>query len=1057
MTLVRNFKFDLFIIIILFACAFTASYKGGNQISYKALVDENNVWFQADTARVYSNLTDRGSNHYRTSVHPLFSLATNPIITILNKAGLEKQTAVKLFNATLSSLWLVMFYFILRLLNLRKIDAFQFTLLASVSSSLLFWGAVPETFMLGSLSILVVTAFTIASNKYIFKYPWFILISATSMVATVTNWMAGIIATFVNFDLKRGIRISFDALIILTLLSAIQHYLYPSSSFFLFFGGETRYIMLEEAGSWMDKLRVFFFSSIIMPDILINYNESAPEWPALSIQLSKLGSVLDLRNFLNIVWAGIFCLGSYALVKWNENKKAKMFIMLFLAGQLVLHIFYGDETFLYSMHWVPFLIIIAAMGVQGRFKNTVRVLTLILIVGAGFNNIQQFIQAKSIVDKSAAENVRLNVGDNVRENFIKTQVAFPDADWPKGVGHVLLAQPGSKLVNKGYHEPGGSFSPGFGTFGIIISVFDSEGALIESSNSVPLSALTQKLSLTKNTITTSTEHYTSEWLVDFQNKFTLNLAKTKGSETQLAVRITSSGPAGSAIQQIRQDGKDLIINDSYRLSFSDTPQAVFFGDERVKLHLSNMHTDFTSFSDDGYNSATVISSHDKVEVNVECLKCDTYSTNFNQTSNLIIDSNLPEFKYSLDAQIFHLKAGIVGNETRPGDPGNYPINWLRDGAYVIAALARTGDISLAKTLVSEFASNDFFGGFGAEADAPGLAIWAIYEVSIRDTLEYQQAMWPDIERKAELILDMIYSHEALSKVFSGPIVPSVRNKEYDFLSTISKPAVNGLITGKMDNHFPIFYVNAVSYLGLEKAAFLASKLGHIQKSKQYLAEAKQLRENWERELGTHPDSNNTRTLISGIYPSNIVNKKSTIYSSLLEKNWEKWLSNGDRKVLWTYFDVAEAHQWLLLHNSERAWQVLNWFWENQTSSGLYTWWEGNKEENSFNIWPTVRGWAKPKLVTPHYWTAAEVLLLQLDMLAYEEMTEQGMHITLGLGVTEAMLADPIKAEGLMTSQGMLSWNWDGVEVNVTWAGTKQANFSLGANFPNGTLVSINKL
>jgi hypothetical protein len=187
MTLVRNFKFDLFIIIILFACAFTASYKGGNQISYKALVDENNVWFQADTARVYSNLTDRGSNHYRTSVHPLFSLATNPIITILNKAGLEKQTAVKLFNATLSSLWLVMFYFILRLLNLRKIDAFQFTLLASVSSSLLFWGAVPETSMLGSLSILVVTAFTIASNKYIFKYPWFILISATSMVATVTN------------------------------------------------------------------------------------------------------------------------------------------------------------------------------------------------------------------------------------------------------------------------------------------------------------------------------------------------------------------------------------------------------------------------------------------------------------------------------------------------------------------------------------------------------------------------------------------------------------------------------------------------------------------------------------------------------------------------------------------------------------------------------------------------------------------------------------------------------------------------------------------------------
>lgn len=98
-------------------------------------------------------------------------------------------------------------------------------LLASVCSSVLFFGAFPETFMLKSTSIFVVTAFSIASNKYILKYQWFVLISATSMVVTITNWMARIIATFVNFDLKSCVRISFDALIILTLLSAIQHYI----------------------------------------------------------------------------------------------------------------------------------------------------------------------------------------------------------------------------------------------------------------------------------------------------------------------------------------------------------------------------------------------------------------------------------------------------------------------------------------------------------------------------------------------------------------------------------------------------------------------------------------------------------------------------------------------------------------------------------------------------------------------------------------------------------------------------------------------------------------
>ena len=40
------------------------------------------------------------------------------------------------------------------------------------------------------------------------------------------------------------------------------------------------------------------------------------------------------------------------------------------------------------------------------------------------------------------------------------------------------------------------------------------------------------------------------------------------------------------------------------------------------------------------------------------------------------------------------------------------------------------------------------------------------------------------------------------------------------------------------------------------------------------------------------------------------------------------------------------------------------------------------EENSFGRWTRVRGWVTPPHVTPHYWTAAEMALLQMDMLGY---------------------------------------------------------------------------
>ena len=72
--------------------------------------------------------------------------------------------------------------------------------------------------------------------------------------------------------------------------------------------------------------------------------------------------------------------------------------------------------------------------------------------------------------------------------------ARPDDPWPRGLGHVLLAFPGTREDEKGYHEPGGSFSPAAGSFGVAIWTMGDSGArIVATSDSIPLSEVTQRL------------------------------------------------------------------------------------------------------------------------------------------------------------------------------------------------------------------------------------------------------------------------------------------------------------------------------------------------------------------------------------------------------------------------------------------------------------------------------------------------------------------------------------------------------------------------------------
>ncbi len=640
----------------------------------------------------------------------------------------------------------------------------------------------------------------------------------------------------------------------------------------------------------------------------------------------------------------------------------------------------------------------------------------------------------------------------------------PDEPWPRGQGHVLLAVPGSDEDSKAYHEPGAGFSPAFGSFGVSIQVEDENGRRIAAGDTVPIGEVRQRL-VWKNAkdvpgIFTRTKQFQATWSRARRSGW--NLA-TKATVGNLAIVIRSPGPAGGALTNLHWNGKSLVINDYWRVTPNPLPNEIILDEEdgtnrvvvRRERETWKIAEGVEGLASESSWRRALFRFGDTAGLQIEAPSTPASSLKF-QRINPALDIQLPEaqFMECLDAQVAHLMMGLVRNETRPGDPNNYPLNWLRDGAMTLVALARAGQLDVARQLCVPFIEHDFFGGFGSEADGPGLAAWALTEVAalLRDP-RFDQQIWPAVERKMGLIDEMLHATGPILKPWYGPLVPGKAESMRPEL--VCDSAAEGLITGKMDGQRPVLYVNAVSYAGLQGAVDLARRLKQPAKAELWATESRALRTAWNKAL-TLERHGNERNFICGLHPTWVVNDPRHYFEPLLE-HWRLVHDRNDQykeRPRWTYFNVAEANQWLVLGEIDRTWSILQWFWANQASPGLFTWWEGTGEENSFRRWERVRGWMDPPNVTPHYWTAAEMLLLQLAMLAYVDESGPEPVLVVGAGVRSEWLEGTLKAGRLPTKLGVVSWEWDTKSMHVRIPGFK-GDVRLGPPFPEDTKLRIN--
>lgn len=1043
---------DILIVVVLAFAASFASYQGARLINPVIFDgDTLNTWFQADIPRVFDNLTARGSKQNRTNVHPLFILTAFPAVYVLRTALLlEPITAIRIVVAAVAFLWLSALFILLRLIGCRRFDATLFSVLAATSAAAMFWFVVPDTYPLGSLSLLLPLCLVAIGQHRKLSPLWYGLVSALTLSITVTNWMAGILATIVNHPWKRSLQITVSAFCLVVLLRGVQNVIFPNAKFFIGVREEKQFILSPESGGLLQVVKSFVSHTMVMPTIKVISNSEHPDWPIMSTQGSVPGSGSLWGAIAVVLWTALLGLGLWGLVCVKQHLKLRIVLGVTLLGQLALHTLYGDETFLYSLHFAPLLVVMAALSTLTRARPLGLVLAGMLALSAGMNNCLQFNKATDFLQSHAPP----------RYQVLGQMQLRPADPWPRGTGHVVLAAPGSREVDKAYHEPGGSFSPAVGSFGVSLWITDAQGNLKTTSDSIPLSQIGQQLSWAEDRdipgILTETSDYQALWSSTGSKRWTLNLKTQANTNTKPMLVIRSVGPAGGPIRSLDWDSQRLLINNRWSVKIDSAPVAVHLGEEGAPGWMTERSvTQWKGERGWGYARFELA---DGGEWNV--IIQDTSSKPIVEptipSTKAALELDLPDkqFAASLNAQVAHLLMGLVGQQTRPGEPTNYPLPWQRDGAYIVVALARAGQLEVAKDLSTYFAENDFFGGFGPEADAPGLSIWALSEVAMQlNQPEYDQWLWPHVRSKAEFILKMLATDQPIRQPVNGKIVPS-QIKDPD-LTLVAEPARDGLIIGRMDHHRPLLFVNAVSYRGLLDAASLADRVNQLADAKRWRDAAAELKRAWEKAFKP-PESENDRTYISSLWPTWVAATQTDALLQGLQARWTKLRdAQGEFRntPLWTYFDIAEAHQWLFLDQPDRVWTTLRWFWDHQASPGLYTWWEGKGEENTFHLWERVRGWVNPPHVTPHYWTAAEMLLLQLDMLAYTDKAVSEPTVVVGAGIPETWLNQPMRIQGLPMLNGQVDWSWDGKQVYVKIRGEK-VNVQLGPLFPFNTPLYI---
>lgn len=426
----------------------------------------NDTLFEADTARVVETIaTVPGKFGVRYFLHPLISEWLYPVTAAISLVTDGDMTdALHALTAMAAGAWIAGVYFLLRCVGCLRVDATLFALLGGTSAAAIVWFSVPEAHAWGSLSVIAALILAAVASRREVPVRWQVLVHVTTLSFTITNWLAALAASFVHLRWRRFVLVSVIAAAFAGGLALLEPVMRKASQRTVPLSSHTtvlltaavgviiafvlwrfardgrlqRYASRAEAllsrrwmiglvaigallavamatrveaqfignshrGSTLNAAAAFTFHAMVLPDFT-EIDRYGRGWPTLSVQEVLPGDSGPVGLIATGAWGALLLAGGIALIRLQSLRRFRMAVAIALGGQFILHLIYGDETFLYALNWMPLLIVLAALATQTRLRPAVRVIAAIAIVLAAVNNIQQFDRAAERVTAIAAAN-----------------------------------------------------------------------------------------------------------------------------------------------------------------------------------------------------------------------------------------------------------------------------------------------------------------------------------------------------------------------------------------------------------------------------------------------------------------------------------------------------------------------------------------------------------------------------------------------------------------------------------------------------------------------------
>lgn len=391
-----------------------------------------NLWMDADVARVAENMTTTSGDHARTTVHPLFSILVYPFGALLTLLGVGPLTASKTLVVVIMGANAMMFSLTTRLLDLPRLVSSLFTVLFVTTASFLFWSASVETYPFSCFG--VVCALFLMLRVKNAHWGWWVTVNVLTLGFLITNWVFALIAMAVRLKLKPFVGIALSSFFLVVVLAVVQNATFEKAALFVnpqTLLRESHYLQpeMEARGiyeaDWkpMANLRSIYSTTVVAMPTYVDQQVHMRLTTTNQNSGFPAGEIVPV--IATISWIVLFGMGIWGAIRRNAFRLPVIGAGGMLLAQTLLHSVYGGVTFLYSLSFMPLLILFASMAWFAPFRRIALGLAGCVIVFAGINNERRLQETVEIADcMSELESVqKLQTWELIRNEEARDLVA----------------------------------------------------------------------------------------------------------------------------------------------------------------------------------------------------------------------------------------------------------------------------------------------------------------------------------------------------------------------------------------------------------------------------------------------------------------------------------------------------------------------------------------------------------------------------------------------------------------------------------------------------------